>query len=94
LLAGHDAGLFTSRVEGWGLTLQEMFESGMPVYATNAGAVADLRAEFPDLLREFPPGFGERIDIPSPSPVSQSYLSQYSWTAIAADYLEKIHEKA
>ena len=94
LLADHDAGLFTSRVEGWGLTLQEMLESGMPVYATNAGAVADLRTEFLDLLREFPPGFGERIGDPDPSPVSQSYLSHCSWTAIAADYLEKIHEKA
>lgn len=29
LLATHDAGLFTSVVEGWGLTLQEMLESGI-----------------------------------------------------------------
>lgn len=94
LLADHNAGLFTSRVEGWGLALQEMLESGMPVYATKAGAVADLRAEFPDLVREFPPGFGERIAILNPSPVSQEYLARFSWTAIAAGYLEKIREKA
>lgn len=55
LLAAHDAGLFTSTVEGWGLTLNEMLESGMPVYATEAGGVRDLRSRYPSLLRPFPP---------------------------------------
>ncbi|HEY9810714.1 MAG TPA: methyltransferase domain-containing protein [Halomicronema sp.] len=43
LLAGHDVGLFTSKVEGWGLVLNEMLESGMPVLATNAGGVPDFQ---------------------------------------------------
>ncbi len=30
LLAGHDAGLFTSDVEGWGICLNEMLESACP----------------------------------------------------------------
>lgn len=34
LLTSHDVGLFTSRVEGWGLVLNEMLESGMPVFST------------------------------------------------------------
>jgi glycosyltransferase involved in cell wall biosynthesis len=55
LLRAHDAGLFTSTVEGWGLSLNEMLESGMPVYATNTGGVADLRAAYRGLLRPFPP---------------------------------------
>jgi len=94
LLAEHDVGLFTSYVEGWGLTLQEMLESGMPVYATNAGAVADLRAEFPELVREFPPGIGEKIEIPNSSLVSTAYLKRFSWSVIAAGYLENIRGKA
>ena len=55
LLAGHDAGLFTSDVEGWGLSLTEMLESGLTVFATEAGAVADLRPYFPASLQPFPP---------------------------------------
>ena len=93
LLADHDVGLFTSHVEGWGLTLQEMLESGMPVYATDAGAIADLRTEFPELVRGFPPGIGEQIEIPDSSLVSQTYLKRFSWSAIAAGYLENIRGK-
>lgn len=40
---GYDAGLFTSEAEGWGLSLNEMLESDMPVFATEVGGVRDLR---------------------------------------------------
>jgi glycosyltransferase involved in cell wall biosynthesis len=88
LLEQHDAGLFTSRFEGWGLTLHEMLESGMPVYATNAGAVIDLRAEFGDQLRPFPPS-GPLPKAPQGScPLPFEYLQRFSWAAVAERYLE------
>jgi glycosyltransferase involved in cell wall biosynthesis len=90
LLATHDAGLFTSRVEGWGLTLQEMLESGMPVYATSAGAVADLSPAFGDELLPFPPPPSGRAPAPHTHPLDAAYLNQFSWDAIAADYLRHV----
>lgn len=93
MLASHDVGLFTSRVEGWGLTLQEMLESGMPVYATDAGAVADLAREFPNLARNYPPKAGEQIGQPDPSELPLEYLARFSWGTIATGYLERIHER-
>ena len=85
LLASHQVGLFTSDVEGWGLNLNEMLESGMPVYATEAGAVADLRPFFPWSLLPFPPpaaiatGPLEDLD-------ANGYLRWSSWAAIAGAY--------
>ena len=90
LLASHDAGLFTSRVEGWGLTLQEMLESGMPVHATDAGAAHDLRHDFPRQLRAFPPEPSQsswEIDDPPPE-----YFSRCSWPAIAAGWLAHVRD--
>ena len=92
LLARHDAGLFTSRVEGWGLTLQEMLESGIPVYATHAGAAADLKDEFPHLIRPFPPPRTGRVAEPDAAALSPSYVARYSWTAIAKAYLRIVRE--
>lgn len=90
LLAAHDAGLFTSTVEGWGLSLNEMLESGMPVWATSAGGVEDLAPFFPRLLQPFPPpadaeqeirrlGAGDR----EPEP---GYDERFAWDAVAAHY--------
>lgn len=85
LLAEHDVGLFTSSVEGWGLSLAEMLESGMPVYASEAGAVPDLRPFFPTSLRSLP--------VPGRLPAAQledlaanGYLGRFDWDIIASDY--------
>lgn len=85
LLARHDAGLFTSAVEGWGLSLQEMLESGLPVFATRAGAVPDLETSLSPLLRPFPPvapvpaGAQAQIDW-------TAYESRFNWSQIAREY--------
>jgi len=83
LLASHDAGLFTSTSEGWGLSLQEMLETGMPVYATAAGGVEDLAPWFPQALRPFPPV--EQALAPA-GPARRGYMERFSWDAIGADY--------
>lgn len=89
LLASHDVGLFTSSVEGWAMTLNEMLESGMPVYATEAGGVADLRPFFPRSLRPFPPP-----TTPEPSPRDEAapsgYYETFTWDRIARRYDEEI----
>jgi glycosyltransferase involved in cell wall biosynthesis len=87
LLACHDAGLFTSDVEGWGLSLNEMLESGMPVYATGAGAVPDLEPYFPGQLLSFPPAAPGR---PAHGPLPTAYLERFHWPAIAADYADRL----
>jgi glycosyltransferase involved in cell wall biosynthesis len=90
LLASHDAGLFTSELEGWGLSLNEMLEAGLPVFATEAGAVQDLRPFFPRSLRPFPPP--ARLE-PWPEPEdleANGYLARFSWEAIARSYEEAV----
>lgn len=87
LLAAHDAGLFTSDIEGWGLSLNEMLESGMPVYATEAGGVTDLRPFFPGRLLPFPPA--ERPG-PLPDLAANGYLERFSWPAIARSWEEQV----
>lgn len=92
LLEAHDAGLFTSRAEGWGLTLQEMLEAGMPVYATGVGAVCDLATHFPTLLRKFPPPVVHgnwHASAPSAG-IEGDYLERFSWRAIAKEYLRML----
>ena len=89
LLAGHDAGLFTSTLEGWGLNLNEMLESGMPVYATDAGGVADLRPFFPTALRPFPPP--ARIEIGPPDDLeTNGYFERFTWKAIAGEWERQV----
>ena len=89
ILAAHDAGLFTSTVEGWGLNLNEMLESGLPVYATEAGAVDDLRPYFPSSLRLFPPP--ERIEPAALEDLeANGYLRRFEWTEIARDYERQV----
>lgn len=88
ILAEHDAGLFTSTVEGWGLSLNEMLESGLTVYATPAGGVADLKPYWGARLRPFPPP-----DIPepdAPEPDLTGYFERFSWPEIARRYEEDV----
>lgn len=85
LLAEHDAGLFTSAVEGWGISLNEMLESGLPVFATQAGGVVDLRPYFPGLLQPFPPPESVYQEDRATAP-GREYFERFSWPAIAADY--------
>jgi glycosyltransferase involved in cell wall biosynthesis len=84
LLAGHQVGLFTSLVEGWGLSLQEMLESGMTVYASPTGAVRDLQPFFPTQLRRFP--IPRHIDLTIDHQTWNAYQAEFDWTVIARDY--------
>ncbi len=84
LLASHDAGVFTSDVEGWGLSLNEMLESGMTVFATEAGGVPDLRPAFPDTLRPFPPP-AEPYLARAASDLN-GYYRRFHWARIAEAY--------
>jgi glycosyltransferase involved in cell wall biosynthesis len=86
LLASHDAGLFTSRAEGWGLTLQEMLESGMPVYATEAGCVADLAPFLGGQLRRFPPTPASLRAIDTAQADWRRSDETFRWRAIARRY--------
>lgn len=86
LLAGHDAGLFTSVVEGWGLSLNEMLESGLTVYTTPAGGVADLKPYWGTRLRPFPPPDFPELDAPEPN--LAAYFERFSWPEIARRYEE------
>lgn len=84
LLASHNAGLFTSEVEGWGLSVQEMLESGLPVFATRAGCVPDLAPSVEEGLGELP----LPPDLPSGLAVrlSPRYYERFDWARIAASY--------
>jgi glycosyltransferase involved in cell wall biosynthesis len=85
LLASHDAGVFTSTVEGWGLSLNEMLESGMPVYAMPAGGARDLQPFWQGRLRPFPPPL-EILDPEETGPSLEAYDSYFSWPEIARRY--------
>lgn len=92
LLENHDIGLFTSRVEGWGLVLNEMLESGMPIFATRAGGVTDLSVFFPDMIKPFPPQSDGVIDITSCSNKTdmKDYYQVFSWLTIAENYIKEV----
>ncbi|HEX4965343.1 MAG TPA: glycosyltransferase family 4 protein [Thermoanaerobaculia bacterium] len=87
LLVAHDAGLFTSSLEGWGLSLNEMLEAGLPVFATDAGGTKDLAPYFPQSLRPFPPPDRPELE---PAPLedleASGYLENFSWPQIALSY--------
>ncbi len=94
LLASHNVGLFTSKVEGWGLVLNEMLESGMLVFATLAGGVSDLQPFFKEMLQPFPPSLGSVSNIISrltPTDI-ENYISTFRWKKIADDYINLISE--
>ena len=94
LLAEHDVGLFTSVAEGWGLSLHEMIESGLPVYATPAGGAPDLADALPRTVRPFPPP--DRIDAADLAiddlDVS-GYFERFSWPRIAEEYERLLVER-
>lgn len=90
LLASHDIGLFTSKVEGWGLSLNEMLESGMPVFATRAGGAQDLSGFFEGALKTFPPGPDAVSNLPAGVNPSENYVEEFAWTRIAEKYAEHI----
>jgi glycosyltransferase involved in cell wall biosynthesis len=92
LLAQHDAGLFTSRVEGWGLVLNEMLEAGLPVYATDAGGVEDLRSVLGESIQSFPPRAGAVLPDPPLPPALARYDARFSWKAVADRYLESLRD--
>lgn len=89
LLSSHDAGLFTSEAEGWGLSLNEMLEAGLPVFAREVGGVRDLRPYFPRTLLPFPPP----LDF-DPAPCREADLERYyqvfTWEAIAERYEREV----
>ena len=88
ILSNHDVGLFTSSVEGWGLNLNEMLESGMPVFATRAGGVPDLKPYFPGLLQPFPPSDSAISSRALPSEEEwAAYRVSFVWSSIASEYL-------
>jgi glycosyltransferase involved in cell wall biosynthesis len=89
LLAGHDVGLFSSRVEGWGLCLNEMLEAGLPVAATPAGGVEDLRPFWEPRLLPFPPAGEIATTVPEPADLD-GYLAAFSWDEIARRYEEEV----
>jgi glycosyltransferase involved in cell wall biosynthesis len=98
LLSEHDAGLFTSVVEGWGLSVQEMLESGLPVYARDAGAIRDLRPFLSPLLRPFPPESNESIGAEDAAGAIRAvpwslYEERFDWRTIARSYLESISSR-
>lgn len=88
LLANHDVGLFTSNVEGWGLVLNEMLESGMPIFATPTGGVPDLEPLFRDSLKLFPPTLELTVDTITISEFRDEYYQIFSWESIAKSYLQ------
>lgn len=90
LLAEHDVGLFTSRLEGWGISLNEMLESGIPVYATEVGGVPDLKAVFGDSLQPFPPFLISPFLLPPGGADMSHYYEVFTWERIAERYIEGI----
>ena len=93
LLESHDAGLFTSHAEGWGFSLNEMIEAGLPVFATSAGAVPDLRRACPACLQPFPPppapdinGLRARMKLGDP------YDALINWNGVVALYERLIED--
>jgi len=94
LLSSHDVGLFTSEAEGWGLSLNEMLESGMPVFATEVGGVRDLKPYFPETLLPFPPPLD--FDPPACREASlDGYYEHFTWEVIAERYeAEVLHRLA
>jgi glycosyltransferase involved in cell wall biosynthesis len=93
LLAANDIGLFTSTVEGWGVSVSEMLESGLTVYAQRVGSVADLQPYFPNTLR--PLTEIETLAIGDPEDLAANgYLRSFSWGAIAERYEKDILDPA
>ena len=89
LIANHDAGLFTSKIEGWGLILNEMLESGMPVFATQVGGVPDLQP-FCKNIYPFPPPDKLTFEYLKSCQISENYYNFFVWDKIAETYANQI----
>lgn len=90
LLAKNDIGLFTSRVEGWGLVLNEMLESGMPVFSTYAGGTPDLQPFFIERLQPFPPPPQTIYNLRNRPAEFKDYYKVFAWESIASSYVNSI----
>lgn len=90
LLASNDLGLFTSKYEGWGLSLNEMLESGMPVFATTAGGAKDLNNFFKEVLKAFPPSLDVIANLPAGANLPENYVEEFTWERLAEKYVEHI----
>lgn len=86
LLDSHDIGLFTSKVEGWGLVLNEMLESGMPVFASPSGGVPDLQPFFKETLKPFPPPLDLTLNIINKVGFPEEYYQEFTWIKTAHIY--------
>jgi glycosyltransferase involved in cell wall biosynthesis len=93
ILAEHDIGLFTSKVEGWGLSLNEMLEAGLPVFATQAGGTEDLLTFVGERLQTFPPTMESILGALGADVLFDNYYREFSWKKIAERYAECISEE-
>lgn len=94
ILSEHNVGLFTSKVEGWGLVLNEMLESGMPVFATSAGGVEDLKPFASSQLQSFPPLSLSVFNTLKDSMDIDGYYATFTWEKITESYAKYILTQA
>jgi hypothetical protein len=67
-----------------------MLESGLPVYATRAGGVDDLRRALGSFVSDFPPPSSVQLP-PLPEPAAfHRYEARFRWMAIAERYIAAI----
>lgn len=89
LLLSHDAGLMTSRVEGWGLVMNEMIESGLVVFSAPVGGQKDL-SPCVEGLRSLESSAVTEPEVILRSPRgyrSAECRQRFSWRSIGVDYL-------
>jgi hypothetical protein len=65
-----------------------MLESGLPVWATDAGATDELASYFPRQLREFPPDSSAEAVLDDLQ--ASGYLDTFNWSRIAESYLTSV----
>ena len=85
-LSEHDVGIFTSKVEGWGISLNEMLESGLTVFATEAGGVPDLRPYFKGSLRPFSEANDVSYSDLNIEQINEEYYKNFNWSVLAKIY--------
>jgi glycosyltransferase involved in cell wall biosynthesis len=90
ILAKHSAGIFTSKVEGWGLCLNEMIEAGMPVFVTEAGAVQDLRLVVGGMIQPIFALEKPFTTLPESNLDWARYDKLFSWDKISEQYLADV----
>ncbi len=93
LLLGSDVGLFTSICEGWGLSINEMVESGLPVFATDAGGISEISRYIPNMIFQFPPPDNwsmASVEVDLSADAFTQYHDVFSWRSIAKSYLNDI----